>query len=291
MTELLTEDIGSFENILTNIQIANQALCTEKKSDFESIIKIALDCNYSTDNNSMDIDYSELSKFKTELDDELFKNNLNILDNFQAIEIQAKQKNKEESCDFNMLRLFSIGETMHSQLLANFLNPNSEHGQGNLFLFEFLEKIGIERPELGQWIVTAEKGRIDVLLKRVHPHSVVIIENKSNFAVDRDNQLYRYWYQEIYYPNRHLSFDYSSKHPEKYQIIYLTPADWKQPVSNTFEKPLQWPINLPKRMPMDPSIWKFNKEIIEWLNQSIVGVSRTNHRLIEYIKQYIEYWN
>lgn len=62
-----------------------------------------------------------------------------------------------------------------------------------------MDLLGIERfSDNENWTVTAEKGRVDILLKRTHPHSVIIIENKSNYANDQENQLYRYWHQEIY---------------------------------------------------------------------------------------------
>ena len=291
MPELLAKNLNSLKSFLTNISIADKSFSIKSSSEIECIIKDALKCNVITDIKSLSIDYSALSNFNVAPNILKAKQNIDTLDKFQEIETKAKEKNKEESCDFNMLRLFSIGETMHSYLLANILNPDSEHGQGNYFLLSFLKKIGIENPEHGQWIVTAEKGRIDVLLKRIHPHSIVVIENKSNFAIDQSNQLYRYWHQEIYYPNRHRPIEYTGNHPEKYQIIYLTPADWKQPTSNTSERPKQWPFNLPERMPIEPIIWRFDKEINEWLNLALVGISIGNHRLREYIKQYIEYWN
>jgi len=291
MPELLSENLNTLKSLLTNIRIADKSFSSKRDYEIECIIKDALKCNVKSDIKSLSIDYSTLSNFSSALSILKDRQIVDNLDKFQEIETKAKEKNKEESCDFNMLRLFNISETMHSYLLANILNPYSEHGQGNYFLLSFLNKIGIENPEYGQWIVTAEKGRIDVLLKRIDPHSIVVIENKSNFAVDQNNQLYRYWYQEIYYPNRHRPIEYTGNHPEKYQIIYLTPADWKQPTSNTSERPKQWPLNLPERMPIEPMIYRFDKEIIEWLNFSLKGIANGNHRLREYIKQYIEYWN
>jgi len=291
MPELSNENLSSFKNLLTNIYNADRNFSSKRVSEIECILNDSLRCNEETDIKSLSIDYSALSNLNLVLNTIKCKQNINTLDKFQEIETIAKEKNKKESCDFNILRLFNIGETMHSYLLANILNPYSEHGQGNYFLLSFLKKIGIENPEYGQWIVTAEKGRIDVLLKRVHPHSIVVIENKSNFAIDQSNQLYRYWHQEIYYPNRHRPIEYTANHPEIYQIIYLTPADWKQPSTNTSERPKQWPLTLPERMPIEPIIWKFDKEVSDWLNLALEGISSENHRLKEYIKQYIEYWN
>jgi hypothetical protein len=97
-----------------------------------------------------------------------------LVKSFVNLVSEAKEKNKHESCDFNVLRFFHIGETMHSFLLAKFLDMNSEHGQENLFLKLFLQKLKIDKPDTENWIVTAEKGRVDVLLKRFSPHSVIL---------------------------------------------------------------------------------------------------------------------
>ena len=107
---------------------------------------------------------------------------------------------------------------MHSFLIANIINPNSEHGQGDLFLKSLLKKLDIEVYENDNWIVTAEIGRIDILIKRENPHTVIVIENKSNYAIDQENQIYRYWYQEIYLPNKKQLKPISE---ENYHIIYL----------------------------------------------------------------------
>lgn len=288
MDNLTTEKIEILSDFLTKFQNIQKPILNRTISVFNQIIPEIL---YNKPNYIINpIDYAFLSKRKNEQSEIIIQNYFEFISNFQRKKISAKRINKETSRDFNLLRLFKIGETMHSLLLANILNPNSEHGQGNLFLLSFLNQIGIENPEKGQWIVTAEKGRIDILLKRVHPHSVVVIENKSNFAVDQNNQLYRYWHQEIYYPNRHRRIDYTGKHPEKYQIIYLTPSDSKHPTSNSLIKPKDWPIDLPSIIPITPIILRFNIEIVDWLSYSIQKIPNTNYRLTEYIKQYIEFW-
>ena len=116
---------------------------------------------------------------------------------------------------------------MHSRLIANLLNPYGTHGQKHLFLNIFLDMLEIERNnDSDHWTVTAETGRIDILLKRDNPHSVIIIENKSNYAIDQDNQMYRYWHQEIYQAmkSRNLPDDYIlTPSPKFYQLIYLSP--------------------------------------------------------------------
>ena len=142
-----------------------------------------------------------------------------FINSFPSIITADRIKNKEVSCDFNILQMFAINEVQHSYLLGEFLNPNGKHGQGDLFLSEFLDLIGIEGfPNQERWFVAVERGNIHILLKRVKPvHSVVVIENKSNYAIDQPNQLYRYWHQELYTKivNKNMPSDYISKPAEK----------------------------------------------------------------------------
>lgn len=183
---------------------------------------------------------------------------------------------------------------MHSYLLANLLNPNSSHGQRHLFLNEFLDLLGIERYKDNEnWLVSAEKGRIDLLLRRNSPHSVVVIENKSNYAIDQDNQLYRYWYQEIYssIKSRHLPIEYILNPPEKfYQLIYLSPNHLKVPNNNSLIKPFSWDSNLPNKVPLKTKHIVFSEFIVNWLELSLLKIPKQNSRIKEHIQQYIEIW-
>jgi len=193
-----------------------------------------------------------------------------ILD-FKNIKQKDKLENKKTSYKFNALRFFSIGETMHSFLLANLLNPKSEHGQNNLFLDLLLDKLQIEKNAKSEWTVTAEKQRIDILLKRKNPHSVVIIENKSNYAKDQENQLYRYWYYQIHLNNPNIDYNDKNTVSKNYQIIYLTPADWKIPTDNSLKRPkfLDFDKSLPDKIPIEPKIICFNPDIVNLLEDGI----------------------
>lgn len=155
-----------------------------------------------------------------------------------------------------------------------------------------MNKIGIEKPTEGKWFVTAEKGRIDILLRRENPHSVVIIENKSNMANDQNNQLYRYWFHQIHNHNikEHSDYAYTGKYPEKYKIIYLIPTSGKQPTLKSLTKPDYLLEDLPKDIPIIPTIWRFDNEIVEWLTSTLNDIPEKNHRLKEFLKQYIDFW-
>lgn len=215
-----------------------------------------------------------------------------LISEFSKISKDRKLKNKKESCDFNVFSFFKVDEPKHSSLLAFLLNPHESHGQGNLFLKNFLERLNILNPQSNNWTVTAEKGRIDILLTRVNPHSIVIVENKSNRAVDQQFQLYRYWYHQIH--KRKYQIDYATdEYKQKYQIVYLTPHHSKIPTDNSLSKPdisygLPDHLNLPDKIPIEPKIWEFEKDIAELLESSINNLDTENYRLKEYLFQYIE---
>lgn len=202
--------------------------------------------------------------------------------------------NKKDSHNFNILNFFQISETRHSQLLQLLLNPKSPHGQGNLFLNLFLKKIGIKEPSKGNWKVTAEVGRIDLLLKRSNPLSVVIIENKSNYAGDQQNQLYRYWFNEIYKVKREVEPEFYEQNKDSFQMIYLVP-NGKSYDYQTVTKPQNFEafinINLPDLIPMEIKRLTFNEDIYNFIGeciQHIENFSASNYRIREYLKQYQE---
>ena len=215
-----------------------------------------------------------------------------IQENFQ----RNQERNRTNSYQLNVFRFFEPGETTHSRLLAYFLDPNETHGQGNVFLVKFLKLLGIAEPDKGRWIVTAEKGQVDVLIKRKHPHSVVVVENKSNFAVDQGSQLYRYWYQEIYRKQQeyNVSRQLIDNPPHtRYQIIYLAPAHWKRPDEQSLQRPaaLDDEQGLPETIPMSIVSHKlFSKFVVEWLTNCLSKLTNSNYRLKEFVKQYIEHW-
>jgi len=231
------------------------------------------------------------------------KNSSIVIDDFNKVLDQHKKLNEETSCDFNLFQFFNPGETMHSQIIAFFLNPNETHGQGNLFLVPFLKMLEVPNPNEGQWIVTAETGRIDVLIKRKHPNSVIIIENKSNWAVDQPNQIYRYWYQEIYHPNKLHKHSFLEQETYKkdeiqnhFQIVYLPPNKRKQVDSQSLFKPKEWEkySDLPEELPIKIRQESFNEFIVNWLNQCVFEIKskdNLNTRIYEFTNQYLKFWS
>jgi len=207
--------------------------------------------------------------------------------------LEDDRKHKEDGHNFNIFLFlrdefeFVVKETMHSKLIKFLLNPHASHGQGNEFLIKFLQLLDVEKPEEGIWYVSAEHGRIDVLLKRNEPLSTIIIENKSNWANDQPNQLYRYWYQEIYNTTKETEKDFYVRNKCKFQIVYLAPNEDKKFEEQSITKPKDWTENhLPKKVPIDIKTLCFNTFIQEWLENCKKQLPATNHRIREYIIQY-----
>jgi len=204
-----------------------------------------------------------------------------------------KSENKKNSFLFNPLRFFDISETKHSFLLRKLLDPHSEHGQGDLFLKIFLKQIGIVVGDSDRWIVTAENERIDVLIKRKYPPSVIVIENKSNYALDQENQLYRYWLDQMFFPNELMPVHYTLENRQHFRLIYLSPTKAKRIGASSLTKPrgLDAFPDLPEMLNIDHiTELTFDEDIVKWLKGCTMHLNE-NHRLREYINQYIELWN
>jgi hypothetical protein len=103
---------------------------------------------------------------------------------------------------FEILRLTSDENTLHSRLLAELLNTRGRHGQGSVFLKLFLKKVNILDFEPEHALIQIEKyagpvtpgyasgGRIDIAIKDRYGKEI-FIENKI-YAGDQPRQLYRY---------------------------------------------------------------------------------------------------
>jgi len=213
-----------------------------------------------------------------------------IINSIYQEHLLAVDRNLTSSFDFNIFNFLAqflgLGETLHSRLIADLLNPNGTHGQGMAFLGSLLDLLGVDRQPDEKWIVTAELGRIDILLRRSNPLAIIIIENKSNRAVDQPNQLYRYWHNEIHLWRQReprVTLDHN------FHILYLTPDEWKVPNLNSLQKPISgYDSDLPNQIP-EPRIMILN-DLLALFSNKISISNPSNHRLIEHINQYREYW-
>ena len=82
--------------------------------------------------------------------------------------------------------------------------------------------------------------------------------------------------------------DYYSKHPE-YKIVYLVPDKAKQISDNSKTRPIDYPIDLPDKLPMEPIVMDFHEDIPKWLRKCMDKLPAENTPLRNLIAQYIEY--
>lgn len=218
-----------------------------------------------------------------------------VVGKFLAYKKDRIERNKSTSFLFNPFKRIAIQETAHSQLIGDLLSSRGTHGQGDLFLREFLTRIGVANPHIGPWKVRTEAQNIDICLTRpatkaAHA-SVVIIENKSNWAVDQSSQLYRYWYEAIHRSFPHLDYD-AEETRNHFKVIYLTPNKGKTPqqqsltISDKFSKN----DGLPETLPLKPILFTLDEDLPSWLQKCAEKLPSENHRMRVYLELYQEIW-
>ncbi len=231
-----------------------------------------------------------LSKMRASRDAEachFLSANSRLIASWKTYREAQRIRNRQDGHLFNPLVFFPIGETKHSELLGFLLKPDASHGQGSLFLRSFLKMLDVPCPERGDWKVTVEIGRVDLMIKRASPPSVIIIENKSHGALDQGHQLYRYWYAQIY--RWHPRLDYRDEETHRaFQIIYLPGSEGKVPEAHSLLRPDYLSATLPERIPFTPKLLSFRSTIAEWLLTVQDDIPQENERLRVYLEFYQE---
>jgi hypothetical protein len=217
----------------------------------------------------------------------LISSSSELIPKWQKFHADQILRNQNAGHLFNPLHFFPIGEIKHSELLGYLLKPNAGHGQGCRLLNSFLERLGVPSPGEGQWIATIETGRIDIMLRRSNPRSIIVIENKSHSAVDQQHQLYRYWHHHIYCRYPELNYSDPGTH-RAFQIIYLPGSPGKVPESHSTLRPLYLSQNPHAALPITPKLLSFRKEIADWLEETAKEVPDQNLRLRTYLEFYRE---
>lgn len=195
------------------------------------------------------------------------------------------ERNKRENHHYNPLRAITIKETDHSRILGELLKPDGSHGKGTLFLHSFLRRIGID-PAPGKWIVTVESDRIDILLRREHPASVVVIENKSCNATDQPGQLYRYWFRQIF--RRYPELEYHTPDTrQQFRMIYLPPGGYTRPAELSLLQPSDEEYEACEHPRLPHSILdcrSFETDVADWLNELVDSETGFSERLRIFLK-------
>jgi hypothetical protein len=200
------------------------------------------------------------------------------------------EANKMSGVDFNPLMRIPIKEPIHSKIIGDFLNPKGSHGQGALFLQYFLEKLGVPECEKEVWQISIETSRVDIMLWRESPASMIIIENKVKDAQDQPNQIFRYWHHQMC---RWKPKHWCDKETQRsFRLIYLPADGSKAPAPHSLERPVDWgdEITKHKKVPLACETLSLPAVMNLW-KKALEDVPDTNNRLKVFFNLYKEPWS
>lgn len=185
-----------------------------------------------------------------------------------------KEYDKQLAFDFNIFQFFATGENKISQILAFFLDVNQNHGQGDIFLYEFIKmfyekEININQIKNVCEKVITKKRRIDIYIEL--EGLTIAIENKI-WADDQNNQLKDY-----------STFLEENSHGN-YLLLYLNPYGLDPKLKSIDEK-LKNSLVEQKKL----KIIGYKQDIIPLINKwlAICEADNVSHFLKEF-KKYLE---
>lgn len=183
---------------------------------------------------------------------------------------------------FNLFQILGIGHfevKTHSPILSELLNPQGRHGQGDVFLRLFLERLGIADPPFQASRTTVEPeryigsktdtegGQIDIVIED-GVRRRILIENKI-YAGDQDSQLLRYHNYDKKAVLIYLTLD--GKEASEYSAKGLEPSDYKR---ISYEKEIRdWLMDCRKEAACLPGVR-------EMLSQYIALIEELTHQSI-----------
>lgn len=193
-----------------------------------------------------------------------------------------RNEKKKSAPDYNIFEILKIRKyeaKVHTPFIANLLNPDGTHLQGDVFLRQFLTTCLEWKPEDFKGFkaiqVIDEKstywGNIDIYL-RIRNESnkqSIVIENKI-YAPDGKDQLMRY-------------FQFLQKTSDKMKIIYLT-LDSEAPSEYSINKELYAQLESNNQI----KLLSYKKDIKSWLENISEGEKEIPEKVTIILKQYLE---
>lgn len=174
-----------------------------------------------------------------------------------------------------MYQHISAKEVLHSKIIAELLRPNGEHQCGDIFLLNFMQKIGltVKDEELSDIKVyteysTKENRRIDILL--LCDDKAVIIENKLNDAQDQPEQLKAYFEDTL------------ERGKQVAKIVYIPLYEWRKshetlPTNVTYLYPYDlicWLVSSSENSGRAKEIAEIYIQLLKYMNQ--VNINHMN---------------
>ena len=200
---------------------------------------------------------------------------------------------KKLTPDYNLLTLISPKELQISKIIAEFLNPNGKHEQGDIFLREFINKFlpqfrKITKNKNAKIILEQDinhNGRIDILIDFDNKFAIAI-ENKP-FADDQDKQISRYVeYLKNKYGNENFAMLYLSelgKNPTEKSISINEIKELGEKYKNiSFADIGDWLEISANKVKSDPSkrLDILLAEIIEYINLVFLKTNKIKNQML-----------
>lgn len=196
----------------------------------------------------------------------------NITKELQIIKSQQIIHNRDNAVNFSPFEFIWTDERKLSEIIAFFLDIKASHGQGGLFLNEFLKYADFKNSDYDDIEITCEKrlkdsGRFhDILIigkLNNHINWVIGIENKLRNASDQQNQMSDYL------------DDIASYHCPQYKLFYLTILG---------DKPSEYSITENKWLDNQQYLGLLSAwDIIKWLN----GVKIPAKNIDIFVQQFV----
>jgi len=176
-------------------------------------------------------------------------------DDFGKLELGLNEPNI-----FQILRI-SKKEIRHSNFLCWLLDPNSNHGLGNIVLRSFLKELDIEKINLDNVEIRREWKFIDLLI--ILDDLVVCIENKI-FSDEHSNQLKRY--------KNIIEEEFTNK---KRIFVYLTPFGISSEQESESYIPISYQLIIEILEGIDEKIFgSLNQSVRNYINDYIITLNR-----------------
>ena len=230
-------------------------------------------------------------------------NNINqIVDSLisinQVIENFRLQREKTELYDsnrFNPFQFMRTDEMGLSKIFAFLLDPKEAHGQGDLFLNNFLKYIekhnflAYDNIQVCVEKTTSKNRRHDIFIEGFLNNKrrwIVSIENKLRFASDQEEQLKDYrddleGYREVEYCLIYLPV---FKEPPSENSIRKN--EWEDLISAkkaillSAKDLLDW---LDNTLIIAPAVKQFIQDLKKFLSEELMGNTETNNELVNYL--------
>lgn len=201
-----------------------------------------------------------------------------IIDLLKRFMVMAEERAKTLPYRINLIEtLGGACETENSKILAAFLRYKTPSGRFEILeslieyiqsRFDVLLEIKVDRPS-----VNTEHCHIDIYVRETHKYAI-IIENKSNWAGDQDEQLSRYIETAI-----REGFAESQIY-----VLYLPPLEGKEPVIQSWGKFKNAFQNRYVKL-------SWRDDILPWMRGKVLpNVRYKDIPLSSAFEQYIDYW-